>query len=339
MSRTQRLLVILGLVISAVFLWVAFQGLNPAEVWVQIRQANVWLLLLGAVWYFAAVTIISLRWKFLLRAVKDVALTGLIPLVCIGYMGNNVYPLRSGELLRIWLAQRNFGVPLARGATTVVVERIFDGIVMLSFIVVALLFLDNSSPQIRNVTNIAAPIFVAAVVIFFVLAAQPNILRQLVALVSSPLPGRIKKAVTHLSEEFIAGLKGLQTPADLAGAVFASYLTWGLEATVYWLVSFAFGFDLSYFDMLLVVGVVNLAGLIPASPGQIGVFEFFVAAVLIGQGIDEAQATAYALVVHVVIWLPVTVVGFIFLVRQGLGWQAITRARDLEQQVSPSTGA
>ena len=39
---------------------------------------------------------------------------------------------------------------------------------------------------------------------------------------------------------------------------------------------------------------------------------------------------AYAIVVHVVIWLPVTLAGFIVLIRQGLGWQAITHAQELE---------
>jgi hypothetical protein len=42
-------------------------------------------------------------------------------------------------------------------------------------------------------------------------------------------------------------------------------------------------------------------------------------------------ALAYAIVVHIVIWLPVTLAGFYFLARQGLGWQAITHARELEQ--------
>ncbi|MEZ4671770.1 MAG: lysylphosphatidylglycerol synthase domain-containing protein [Anaerolineae bacterium] len=73
-----------------------------------------------------------------------------------------------------------------------------------------------------------------------------------------------------------------------------------------------------------------MAGLIPASPGQIGVFEFFVSLILTGVGVAQEQARAYALVVHVVIWLPVTLAGFLSLVRQGLGWSTITQARDME---------
>lgn len=321
-----------GIVISAVFLWIAFRGLHPEAVLTYIRQVNPVWLAAGAGVYFLAVAAISLRWGFLLRAARSLPLRALMPLVSIGYMGNNVYPFRSGEVLRVVLLQHNHQVPLARGMTTVVVERVFDGLVMLSFILISLLFVEVSSPEIRSVASVAAPIFLGAVAVFFALAARPNALRWLRAQLDQFLPAGLRKPVSHLVEGVIGGLEGLRTPADLAGAVAFSFLSWGIEASVYWLVSFAFDLNVSYPLMLLVVGVVNLAGLIPASPGQLGVFEFFVALVLVGAGIPQAQANAYALVIHVVIWLPVTLAGFYFLVRQGLGWSAITHARDLEGQ-------
>lgn len=92
----------------------------------------------------------------------------------------------------------------------------------------------------------------------------------------------------------------------------------------------AFGLELGYPVALLVVGTVNLAGLIPASPGQVGVYEFFASAVLTAVGIAQNTALAYAIVVHIVIWLPVTLVGFFFLVQYGLGWRAISNASELE---------
>jgi uncharacterized membrane protein YbhN (UPF0104 family) len=103
-----------------------------------------------------------------------------------------------------------------------------------------------------------------------------------------------------------------------------------IEALVYWIVALAIGLDVDYPIMLTVVGVVNLAGLIPASPGQIGVFEFFASRVLMGVGIPEMQAVAYALLAHLVIWLPPTLLGFTFLVRRGLGFSAVTHAREIE---------
>ncbi len=333
MKFNKWLAVGLGLLISLVFLWFAFRNLNPAAVWAQIQHVNVAWLLVGAVWYFMAVTLISVRWSFLLRSIKSVPLSGLIPLVAIGYMGNNVYPFRSGEILRVILLQRNYQVPVTRAVTTVVVERVFDGLVMLTFIVVSLLFVDIPSPEIKRVASVAAPIFLTAVAVFFVLAARPNVLRRILHLMGRVIPGRIHRIMTRLADEVIEGLQALRSPADLAGAVLFSFASWMVEASVYWMVSFAFGLGVGYPVMLLTVGVVNLAGLIPASPGQIGVFEFFVSLVLIAVGVPDTIAHAYALVVHVVIWLPVTLVGFAFLIRQGLGWGDIAHARELEQAV------
>lgn len=331
MKINKWMVVGLSLLISAVFLWFAFRNLNPATVWEHIRRVNAGWLLLGAVVYFIGVTLISLRWQFLLRSIKAVPLVSLVPIVAIGYMGNNVYPFRSGEVLRVILLQRKHQVPVTRAATTVVIERVFDGIVMLSFIALALLFVDITSSEVRRIAVFATPIFLTAVAVFFLLATRPNVLRRLVALFDRFLPRRLRRILDHLAEEVIQGLEGLRSPVDLAGAVICSFASWMVEASVYWMVSFAFGFNLSYPVMLLAVGVVNLAGLIPASPGQIGVFEFFVSLILIGVGVADSQAHAYALVVHVVIWLPVTLAGFFFLIRQGLGWSTVTHAREMER--------
>lgn len=334
MNRTQRLLVILGLLISVVFLWLAFRDLQPGAVIDELGRINLAWLAAGALVYFLAVLVITRRWGFLLAGVQRVRTLALFPLVCIGYMGNNVYPFRSGEALRVFLLRRDHGVPIVKGAVTVAVERVFDGIVMLSFILVALLFSGVVSEDVANVLSVAAPVVIAALLVFFVLAARPDWLKGMVEIVQTLLPERLGGLVRGASEDIIHGLEALRSPVQLLGAVFTSYLTWMIEAGVYWMVGQAFDLDMGYTLALLVVGTVNLAALLPTSPGQIGVFEFFASAVLVAAGIEEAVALSYAIVVHVTIWLPVTLVGFFFLVREGLNLRAVARAHDLEAQLA-----
>ena len=334
MTRKQQLFVAFGLIISVVFLFFAFRNLDPATALEHIANVDPAWIIAGALTYFLAVTIITLRWQFLLRAIQPSPLRKLIPLVSIGYMGNNVYPFRAGEALRIFLLKRNHDVPVVKGATTVLIERVFDGLVMLTFIVVPLLFIDSTSEDIRRVATFAAPIFLIALTVFLALAAQPDLFRQLVNLLTGILPQKLGDLLAGIAEDIIAGLEGLRTVGNLIGTVVSSYATWAVEASVYLMVAFAFDLGTDYATMLLVVGTVNLAGLIPASPGQIGVFEFFVRSVLVGAGIDAEIALAYAIVVHLVIWLPVTLAGFGFLVQQGLGWNAITRAGELDDNTT-----
>jgi uncharacterized protein (TIRG00374 family) len=336
MSRNQRLIVVAGIAISAIFLWLAFQGLNPAAVWSYIQQADILLLLVAAVWFFVSVFFMALRWQYLLRSIRPVSLGQLIQLVCIGYMGNNVYPLRTGEVLRVYLLQRNQRVPFASGMVVAVAERMFDGLVMLTFILVSLSLLHIENAALQSIVSVGTPVFLIALAVFFLLAARPNILRRVITIVAKPLPGRLREIVTGLSEDVLQSLEGFRRPTDLAGTVIWSYVSWILHSGVYWIVALAFGLQLDFATTLLVVGAVNLAGLIPASPGQVGVFEFFVVVVLTAVGVPEVQATAYALVVHLVIWLPVTLSGFILLARQGLSISAVARARELENKAATS---
>lgn len=320
------LITTIGLVISAVFLFLAFRNLNPWAVVAYLQGIHWGWLLVASLLYFAVVPLISVRWYFMLRSVQPIPLRSLVALVSIGYMGNNVYPFRSGEVLRVILLQHHHRVPLARAATTVIVERVMDGLVMLSFVVLPLLLIDLASPLVRQVAMVAAPIFVGAMMMFLILAARPDWLRWLLRLIGRFLPGALNRFILHLGEDVLAGLEGLRTPLDLAGAVTFTFASWMVEAVIYLTVSLAFGLNLTYPQMLLITGVVNLAGIVPAAPGQIGVFEFAVKTILLAYGVAEPQAQAYALVVHVILWLPVTIAGFIFLAREGLGWSAITRA-------------
>jgi uncharacterized protein (TIRG00374 family) len=315
------------------FLWLAFRGLQPAQFWASVQTANAGLLILGMVVYGVAVTIITLRWRFLLRAIKPIPLTKLIPLVSIGYMGNNIYPFRSGEVLRIFLLRRNHDVPYARGATTVLVERVFDGLVMLGFVLVPLTFLDSVPPTAQQIAEVVAIPFVAALIIFFVLAARPGILHRIAEWVANLLPERLGGIVTSLADEIIGGLEGLRSPLDLVGTIVSSYATWAVEASVYWIVMFAFGIETSYLVALLAVGAVNLAGLLPAAPGNLGVFELILSEVLvIAAGVDNPVAVACAIAIHIVIWLPPTLAGFVFLAQQGLNLSAVTQADQLQKK-------
>jgi len=329
MSKNKRLIVALGMIISVVFLCIAFRNLDPEAVWGNIVRANLLWLTLGVGIFFVSMLLIAWRWQFLLRAIQRVPLSALSQLVAIGYTGNNVYPFRTGEILRIFLLRRNHHVPVAKTAMTIIIERVFDGIVMLSFIILALYFVEIPSPEIHMMAEVGTPLFLLAVLLFFVLAARPQGMRLLAERVSRIFPARLGKSILTLSEDIVGGLEGLRSPADLLGAVFASYASWGVHAFVYWAVAFAFGINVGFMVMVLAVGVVNLAGLIPASPGQVGIFEFFTSLVLTAVGVDPDKAKAYALVLHVVIWLPVTMFGFYALVRQGLGWGAVSHAQEI----------
>ena len=92
-----------GLAISAIFLWSALSKLQLNEVWEHIVGANYWWLLPSITIYFVAVWARTWRWDYMLRPLKHIPVSRLFPVVVIGYMGNNIYPFRAGELLRSYV--------------------------------------------------------------------------------------------------------------------------------------------------------------------------------------------------------------------------------------------
>ncbi|MCD4686515.1 MAG: flippase-like domain-containing protein, partial [Anaerolineae bacterium] len=120
---------IIGLSVSVAFLYIGLRGLQLSDVWDDVQNVHLGWLAAGATIYFFAVWGRTWRWHYLLRSIKVVPLTRLFPVVVIGYMGNNVYPFRAGEVIRAYVLKRNEDVSITASLATIVIERIFDGLV------------------------------------------------------------------------------------------------------------------------------------------------------------------------------------------------------------------
>ncbi len=103
-----------------------------------LRTANYWWLIPAWRCTLLAVWVRAWRWHYLLRPLKPIPTATMFPIVAIGYMGNNIYPARAGEVLRAYVLKRKEGVPISASLATIIVERIFDGVVMLVFVFINL---------------------------------------------------------------------------------------------------------------------------------------------------------------------------------------------------------
>lgn len=323
----KRWQLFLGLVISGFFIWLAVRGLQLGEVWDGMRGANYWWLLPAVITYFVAVWARTWRWDYMLRPVKHISLSRLFPVVVIGYMGNNVYPFRAGELLRSYVLRRREGVSMSASLATVIVERVFDGLVMLIFVFVALPFTPIPSDSLRSLVTVGSGAFFGALLLFFVLAARPERAYQLAEWASERfLPGRVHPPLLQFARRFLDGLESLSHFRNVLMIFGTSVVIWLLETVKYWFVMHAFSFEVTFFALMLMNGVVNLATTLPSAPGYIGTFDAPGIAILTLYGVPEALAGAYTLVLHAALWLPVTVLGGVYMVREGLSWADFGRA-------------
>jgi glycosyltransferase 2 family protein len=318
----------LGVVISVIFIVVALNGLDLEHFWTVVRAANYWWLLPGVAVYFLAVLARTWRWRYMLRHIVDIPVARLFPIVVIGYMGNNVYPARAGEILRSYVLRSKEQVPISASLATVVLERLFDGLVMLLFVFVTLPFAPLPPTYATIVTGFSV-LFLAALVAFLALAARPQRIGRLYAwAVDHLLPERVRPSIHGMFDTFIAGLQSLRSPRDLLLIFVSSALIWLTETAKYWFVMHAFPFEVSFTVLMLMTAVVNLFTTLPSSPGYVGTFDVPGIAILTAYGVGQAIATGYTLVLHVALWLPITLLGAFYMLREHLGWNDINLAAD-----------
>ncbi len=324
----------MGLLISAAFLWWALAGLDWQHVWGQIQQANYIWLVPSVGTYFLAVWVRTWRWDYMLRPLGPVPVRRLFPVVVIGYMGNNIYPFRAGELLRSYVLYRREKISISASLATVIVERVFDGLVMLLFVFVALPFFPLPA-AVRGLVTLASVAFFAALLVFFGLAARPaRTLNLLTRLAGVLLPAGWRARFLGISGRFLDGLISLRHFRNVAMIFGTSILIWLLETVKYWFVMQAFDFGeahVTFFALMLMNGVVNLATTLPSAPGYVGTFDKPGIAVLELYGVASEVAAAYTLVLHAALWLPVTLLGGFYMLREGIHWAEFQEAADLRQ--------
>lgn len=324
-SNYRRGLIWLGLAISAVFLYIAFREINFGELWQTLIQVRFVWLLPGLAIYFGAVFLRSWRWRFLLKPLKPISIGTIFPIVTIGYMGNDVFPLRMGEILRAVVLRRREGISISASLATIVVERIFDAVVVVGFVLLNLgqLFGLSSGPfaQLRGAAGWIAVIFLLGLGIFILVAMFPEPAHRFThAVIQRILPKRLQAPVIKVVDLFLDGLKRLSSPKDALVVFLGTFSIWMMETGLYWSVNQALGLGLNFSQLMLMNGVVNLVLLIPAAPGGLGTFDAAGRALLEAFGIASEPALGFTLVLRVALWLPITLLGAFFFIREGLKW-------------------
>jgi uncharacterized protein (TIRG00374 family) len=320
-----------GVAISVFFLWLVLKDLDFAAFWVEVQRANYWWLIPGVGVYFLAVWARAWRWHYLLRPLKAVPTRRTFPIVAIGYMGNNVYPARAGEILRAVVLKRKEGIAISASLATIIVERIFDGVVMLAFIFINLNELAKltggagvaAGLSIQQIAFYGSLLFFGALLVFLLAAMFPSASERVLAWVARFAPARFRERLLEVGTRFLGGLAALRSPLEILMVFVTSLVIWLLETGKYWFVMHAFNFEVSFFALMLMNGVVNLATTIPSAPGYVGTFDAPGIAVLEAYGVPHAVASSYTFVLHIALWLPITLLGAYYLAREGIRWGEI----------------
>ena len=326
----------LGALVTLGFLFLFLWKVDFGETWKVLQGANYAYFVPAVLVYFVALGLRCVRWRYLLLHLKSVPPWRLYPVVAIGYLANNILPMRLGELVRAHFLGEKEGISKASGLATIGVERVFDGLTLLFFVVIVWPFLPwtevlKDDPGELDVVwlvlgVLVAIFFVAAFIILFLIAASPGFGRGSARLLSSVSPPRLRPKVDSFVYLLIEGLGSLRSPRKLVIISILSGPVWLTEAVTYYIIAISFDLGLSFSVILLVTATSNLATAVPSSIGGIGPFEIVAKTTLVAFGLAAEPAAAYTFFVHIVaLWLPVNILGLFFLGKENLSLSQLAK--------------
>ncbi len=340
MSRTRRLSdprLWLGLGVTVLALWLSFRDVSWRALGRDVSRAN-WVVLLGLsvpahLW---ALQLRAQRWRVLARGVADFDTAAGLRATAVGFMVNNLLPLRVGELVRAWWLAREIRASGSALLGTVILERVIDAVFLL-----ALASLLIGSEVGRGLLFAAAAAPLAAT---FALRRWPGAAVAGVQRVGSRVlsPARSERLAV-VTASLAAGVASLRGRGDLARVAISTTLIWGVAAVVpFWAAFLALSIDLGgpageLRAALITLVWVGAAVALPSAPGFFGTYHAACVVALTPLGVSREQALAVGTLAHAVFWLGTTAFGLVAL---RLGGRRLAEAlAGAEQVEAPGAGA
>ena len=322
-----------GLGISAVLLSLFLATVDLGAMLTALSKAEYILLAPAIGLYLISVGFRTLRWRWLLAHMRRISFTRLYPVVVVGYMANNLLPLRLGELIRSHYVGEREGISKVSALVTIFIERLLDALTLLLFIAVIAVFvpLSGLAEGFGSKYSVAWPLlaallslpFLATFGVLLTIAAAPAKARAAAMFMVRKLPGRMRQRAAALIDTFFQGVAPLGNLRSLPLLFSISAPIWLFEAGLFFIIGLAFDLDEVYpslvemaLAMVLVTAIANIGSSVPAAPGGLGLFELVARETLVLiplATVDRAVAAGYVAVVHAALLLPMIVLGQVFL--------------------------
>ncbi len=323
MTRRQRKWAysMIGLAVSGLLLWVLFRNIDFGELFVVLKGANYYWLIPNILLVILAMPQRALRWQVMLAPIKRVAFSSTMAATCIGFMANNVLPLRLGEFVRAYsLSSQDPEITKSASLANIFVERmVFDLVALLLIFGGVLLVSDLPiSDQMQSGIMMATVIALLGLAFMLALAIKPKQAGDLMTKYLAFLPDAVTDRVKGIVIKFSRGLEFLTDYGRVLNVTGQTIVLWLCMGLSNYFVFMSFGFDLPLTASYVLLVVVSISILIPSTPGFVGVYHAGVVWTLTTYGIGKENALSFALVLHAAQFIPITLMGFYYLKKEHL---------------------
>lgn len=305
-SRVSQIArMVLGAAASIGLGWLVLKGMDWQKVAEAYRGFPISMGLLGVLAFFASISLRAFRWRLLFIKEK-VTFSQLFLVQNAGIGLNNLLPVRVlSEPVQVALLVRRYGVNTATAIATLITEHLMDIIANAVLLGIGVLLFE----QLRGYSIQLAGAAILGVVSVMALLLFARGARRV------PIVGRF--AVVRRFADAVAILQ--KSRLRLLGSLVTTFGQWVCLGLSGWFVAQGLGMSLSLATMIvLFLAAVFFTSAAPSLPGAVGTFDFAVIQTLDLFGIDKTTAIAFALVMHVILFLPSTVIALLVLPREGV---------------------
>jgi uncharacterized protein (TIRG00374 family) len=312
----KRVKIGLGISLTALALWLSFRKIEWSAVVDSFTEINIFWVIVATASNIFFVYALGWRWRILLKSKGDISPYELFKLNVISQYVNIIAPARLGEIARAYLASKKHAASGAYILGTVVIERILD-----IYVFVLLWTL------IPGIFALQGSFRYAGIAVFFCLLSacllalfiwKPKLCLKWATSLSRILPFRLRPKVLDFLKQGIEAFNQLQSARTLVVLFFFTLgLITGQALTNYFLFK-ALHLPLTFWAGLAVLLAIQVGNIPPSAPGKVGIFEYATILALSVFAVEKTQALSYALLLHLVAYLPKIILGGIYITKVDL---------------------
>jgi glycosyltransferase 2 family protein len=313
-----------GILFSGVFLYLAVRQVDVHEVGKAFAGARYLFLIPSIAANLIGLWIRAFRWGVLLKPIRRVRMRDLFRSTVIGFMANNLLPARIGEFIRALVLSRKTGIGASASFATIVLERLFDGVTILLFLLVTVGLLNLPFPDwLRKASVVSFGGLFLLLALLVALKLRTAAVLRFSGAVLRPFPGTLRTRILALLESFAGGLQMLHDVKSVAAVAALSLCLWVFPALSvhYAILSADIHLPLAASFFVLVVLCIGVA--VPSAPGFVGTIQFVSVVALDLFGVPKAQALSYSILFHLSQYIPITALGLFYFFSEGLSFSKI----------------
>lgn len=335
---------VFGIALGVGLLWYVLKEEDLGKIWGVLSNSNALLWAASTVFATLIFPLRARRWQALLApSYGRLPFRHLWEATAIGMMMNNAVGFRSGEPARAFALTRSEPqVKFTAAFASLAVDRLFDGVVVLSMMLLATLDPSFQSDQPIAGRPLGTYIRGSAIFLSVVLAGAlfllfaPGTTERLVDAVAGRFVPKFAPRIRGIVHSFTDGLRVLNSPKLLAEVVLWTVVHWLCNAFAFWLGFKALGLDAPFAAALMIQGLIAVAVAAPSTPGFFGPFELAGLAGLGLYGVARTEAVTWVLAFHILSWIPIVIFGVVYLSRMKI---SLADIRAGGSKADPAAGA